>query len=444
MGSNKKTPANDKNKDSRQLLGKFFWWGLAAILAFSLCTKLPRLGYPDKFYYDELYHGYTATHYLHGNADAYDPWAKMPEGSPAGSAYEWTHPPLAKLIMSGFMLVAGERPWGWRIGSVLFSTGAIALTAWVAWELFASGAIALLAAFFLSIEGLAFAQGRIAMNDSYFIFFALASCGAYLRWRKRGGGPVLYVAGAALGLALSCKWTALYLFGILGLDLARSYFLGRGPRLRQPVWQLALVFGALPLLIYFLSYSQLYWLKGFHWEGNAGFWTIQQQMWWYHSGLKATHAYQSQPWQWILNLRPVWLDVAYPNDATIAYMYNIGNSVILIGGLFVSLALLFRPEREKVPHEHVWARWFVLLAYFLFWVPWSFSPRIMLFYHYLPAVPFLCILLARALTVRGRRWVVPVTVAASAWFVLFYPHLTGIAVSRSFSESVYQALPGWK
>src|SRR5689334_12116741 len=93
-------------------------WFLAAVLAFSFLSKVIYLHIPDNFYFDEVYHGFTATRYLHSDISAYDPWAKPPPGM----AFEWTHPPLAKLIMAGFMAVLGENAVGWRIGSVIFGT----------------------------------------------------------------------------------------------------------------------------------------------------------------------------------------------------------------------------------------------------------------------------------------------------------------------------------
>ena len=38
------------------------------------------------------------------------------------------------------------------------------------------------------------------------------------------------------------------------------------------------------------------------------------------------------------------------------------------------------------------SRLFLLLGYFALWTPWIFSPRIMYFHHYLPALPCLWVL----------------------------------------------------
>jgi dolichyl-phosphate-mannose-protein mannosyltransferase len=413
-----------------------FVWLLAAILAFSLVSKMIHLAIPTGFYFDEHYHGYTATHMLHGDAQAYNPWAK----NPPESAMEWTHPPLAKLIMAAMMIPFGENSFGWRIGSVLFGTLAIGLTALVALELFTSPFIALAAAGLMSVEGLLFAQSRIAMNDSYFVCFGIFSILYYIRWKKNRTSRELWLLGLGLGLAAATKWTALYLFLILAVDLGRDY-LHTTHRKELPIQEMALKLLALPAVIYFLSYSQLFLLGG----GLTDFITLQKQMWYYHSGLGATHSYQSVPWQWILNLRPIWMYAGSPGPGLTANIYNMGNSVVLLSGLVAVYWLLFMDQVKN------WSRWFVLLCYFMLWLPWCLSPRIMFFYHYAPAIPFLCIILGKFLehlltqpAAKPRRWAIGIGCAAVLWFVVFYPDVTGIPVSQGFADRIYFALPSWK
>lgn len=444
-------------------LGKRWRRALLALLLAGLALKLVRLSEPPTFYLDEVYHAFTAQQYLHGNPDAYDPWAKPPPDR----AFEWTHPPLAKLLMAGAMAVVGETPLGWRIGSVLSSTAAVGLAALLSAELFGSGAAALWAALLLSLEGLSFALGRIAMNDAYFVCFALFALLHYVRWRDGARPRSLLLAATGLGLALATKWTAFYLFGILGLDLLRDLLLGRRRWRDRDLWGAALAFATIPPLIYLASYGHFFAL-GRGWRQLV---ELQQQMWWYHTRLKATHPYQSRPWQWVLNLRPVWLHVTYPRTGWVGHIYALGNSVTLVAGFAVALWWSWRDclglgdaraatdgrsraaEAQRVARAR-WARWFVLLVYFALWLPWVFSPRIMLFYHYAPAVPALCIVLglavARARAGEGAlpRWTRPAATAlvlgALVWFLLTYPVLTALPLPRALIEQGYARLPGWR
>jgi dolichyl-phosphate-mannose--protein O-mannosyl transferase len=457
------------------------------ILALGTFSKLYNLDSPKEFYFDEVYHGFTGTVYLHGDKQAYDPWAK----SPKDRAYEWTHPPLSKLIMAGMMGVFGENSFGWRIGSAVFGTLGIIATAVLAFELFGSLSLALTAMGLLSLEGLFLTQSRIAMNDTYLVFFILLTFIAYVRWRKSPYTlKYLYLTGLCLGLALATKWTTLYLFIIIAIDLAVSTCSGSSltvwltettrrllwkalarldalnelpsypfrarskkpatpsisqvisPELRLDIlWALGLI----PLLVYVASYAQ-YFYMGYSWDQ---FVELQKQMWWYHSGLKDTHPYQSTPWQWIFDLRPVFMYVDSSVPDKVANIYNLGNAVILYFGFFAVFWSLWHLLLTK--GERVWQTGLVLLAYFMFWVPWLFSPRMMLFYHYLPAIPFLCIMLAawleslRASQKTGARHLHKIVLSlALLWFVLFFPHNTGIHLKQDFMDSLYYALPSWR
>jgi len=439
---NQKSPMNQETHTFWHHLQVDRRWMLlfAGILIFCFMTKVVRLSYPSDFYFDEVYHGFTATVYLHGDKQAYDPWAKPPEGK----AFEWTHPPLAKLIMTGMMLVFGENPFGWRIGSVLFGTAATVATAVLAFELFGAMPIALIAMALMSMENLVLAQSRLAMNDSYFIFFMLIALIGYVRWRKDEASlRYLYLAGLGLGLAVATKWTAFYVFAILAIDLAACAVWRRRLPARTSLLHLPLALGIVPAGLYLASYLHFFAL-GWGWADLVH---LQQQMWWYHTGLKATHSYKSAPWQWILNLRPVWFHVDYSRPGYAANIYNLGNSVILYSGLYAVIVSVVQLRGVLAS----WSLWFAILAYLMLWVPWTFSPRMMLFYHYLPAIPLLCILLARWLASKlssdhaGER-VVPHIILATAflWFVIFYPNSTEIPVPQGFADIVYFALPGWK
>lgn len=412
----------------------------ALVFIFAVVTKLTRLSTPKDFYFDEVYHAYTATLYLHGDKEAYNPYAKAPEGK----AVEWTHPPLSKLIMAGTMKVFGENSFGWRIGSVIFGTAAIVATAVLAYTLFHSLTIALLSMLLMSLETLVLAQSRVAMNDSYFVFFMLIGLISYVHFKREPSRlKPLYLTGIALGLSLATKWTALYIFVIIALDLTRDLvWKGRWPK-GASFLHMVVALALLPALIYIASYAQFF-ILGWGWEDLG---KLQSQMWNYHNNLTATHSYSSKPWQWLLNIRPVWMYVDYSVPDKIGNIYNLGNSVILFAGLYAVFATLFREKSGT----GTWEKWFILLIYFALWMPWIVSPRIMLFYHYMPAIPALCIITARWLdqmlhAAQPRRHMIAkaVLVGAFVWFVLFYPHITAIRVPKGFADAVYFLIPSWK
>ncbi len=409
---------------------------IVCLIVLGYCFKIYHLHEPPKFYFDEVYHGFTATQYLHGNVQAYDPWAKPPKDV----AFEWTHPPLAKLIMAGFMRLFGENSLGWRLGSVLFGSLATVLSGVLAFQLFGSTWIALLTVFFLTFENLFLVQSRIAMNDIYFVCFMLFTLTQYISFKKNPSKTLpLVLTGMGLGLALSTKWTSFFLAFILALDfIGTELWSGRfsGTKVYFKIFCLGLVF---PGLIYLASYAQFFILGG-SWDQ---FEKLQGQMWYYHSQLKATHSYQSIPVQWLFNLRPVWMSTDYSQPEMARNIYNLGNLVILWSGLVAVLWGLFKTSWS-------WEKGFLSLCYFMFWVPWIFSPRIMLFYHYLPAIPFLCIFLSLWVNflLKQKGWRASVSkgilVCSGLWFLVYYPNSVGIPVPKKFAEIVYYLIPSWK
>lgn len=416
---------------------------VALICFLSLGLRLYRLPVPSEWYFDEVYHGYTAVEYAKGNHAAYDPWAS----SPKGVAFEWVHPPLAKIIMSWSVMAFGAHSWAWRLPSAFFGTAVTGLTGVLAWVWFKDRRVALLASTFLALDGLNLVMSRLAMNDVFFLSFLLFTVIVYsLAWRERYSWRWMILAGLGLGAALASKWTTLYIIPILGIDLLWRWQQSKTWRW-TPFFSAAACLALIPPLVYLLSYAQ-YFAWGYSWES---FVTLQKQIWWYHTGLEATHPYQSTPLQWLLDLRPVWFYSGSTSTLN-KNIYALGNPIFFWAGLSAVLFQIHNViQRQRDQLHSNWAQIQVLLCYFAMWLPWTFSPRIMFFYHYLPALPFLSIMLAytiRQLEIRNKqsyRFIgLGLVSLMGLWLIIFFPHLTGIAVSKSWSDSVYFFIPTWR
>jgi len=105
-----------------------------------------------------------------------------------------------------------------------------------------------------------------------------------------------------------------------------------------------LTLGLLPLTIYLMSYGQMF-LQGKNWNH---FTKLHQQIWWYQTNLDATHPYQSQPWQWFLNIRPVWLHVDYSENGSIANIYSLGNPIFHFVGIITVFLTIFFLINNKI------------------------------------------------------------------------------------------------
>ena len=114
--------------------------------------------YMQNTYFDEIYFVRTAEQYLH---------SQLP--------YEWTHPPLGKLIQASSILIFGFDPFGWRIMGVLFATLMIAVMYLLGKKLFGTWIGGFSAAFLLTFDFMHFTMARMGTADTYVVFFSLAS-----------------------------------------------------------------------------------------------------------------------------------------------------------------------------------------------------------------------------------------------------------------------------
>lgn len=395
------------------------------VAIFAFLSRFIRLAFPPTYIFDEVYHAFTAGQMLKGNPAAWEWW----NTAPPGFAYEWTHPPLAKEFMVIGMIFFGDNTFGWRFFSAIFGFGSIVLIYFLAKKLFNSRRIALFSSLAVSFDGLFLVMSRIGMNDMYYMFFALLAFLFFLYDRK-------YLMSICLGLSVVSKWTGMFGIGILGV----FYFL---PLLRGLLFKkidkvyffkrflMAFVFFIfIPAAVYVAAYTPFF--LGHHspprehWSNLHTFIDLQQQMWIYHTTLKATHPYSSVPIQWMLDLRPVWFYVS-TKGSKIANIYTLGNPLFMWFGLISIFIAIF--NFAKKPKLNILL---VVFAYFGFFLPWQWSPRIMFHYHYLPAVPFLGIAIGYVLDLAIKKYKYGKILATSFFimlavlFVYFYPLWTGV------------------
>jgi len=364
------------------------WIYIIVLTLFAFSVRIYRFTEPNHYYFDEVYHVVTAEAYANNNPAAYDPFAPAPK---KGTAYDWLHPPLAKLIQAGSINLLGDKPLGWRLPSVLFGTALIPATFLLAFLYFGKRT-ALFAATVIAFENLTLVMSRITMNDIFVTFFIVLSfifCKLYidrpkLKW--------ILLTALSLGMAVGSKWTGAYAIAAIFAFLF-IYTI----KFKRIDWKILLVL-VIPPICYLLSYSQ-YWLQG---HTVTDFINLHKQIWWYQNRHDLQHSYGTTPiycvpqglegpkqWcPWILDVRGVYLSYEPYGTDRAGYIYLLGNPIVFwIGVIAVSYILgkLFEsPKRDKT---------LILLGYFIFWVPWIFSPRIMFLYHYLPSIPFMAVII---------------------------------------------------
>ncbi len=183
--------------------------------------------YLNDMYFDEIYHARTAFEILN-NDDLYLKYGLETAFTEGYSIYEWTHPSLGKLFIAGGIRIFGMTPFGWRFAGTFFGVLILAVIFVFAKRIFRRTDFALIAAGLFAVDGMHFAQTRIATIDTYALFFTLlmflfmGDCiaediGKRPYWKKIA---LLGLSGLAFGLGVSSKWTCLY----SGAGLAVLYF----------------------------------------------------------------------------------------------------------------------------------------------------------------------------------------------------------------------------
>lgn len=398
------------------------------IFSFAIFSRFFRLDFPKRHMFDEVYHAFTAQRIFYQDPKAWEWW----NVSPPGFAFEWSHPPLAKEFMAFAILIFGDTSFAWRFFSAFFGSLSVVLIYLITFKLFKNRIAALVASLTAALDGLLLVMGRIAMNDSYFVFFSLLSVLFYLNNRK-------FLMALSLGLAMSSKWSGVFV--ILTILIFELYkFFKKKYEISKPFFTNTLFLLIIPFAIYLLSYLPFFLGKhtppSTNFNNIESFIELQRQMYLYHTNLTAIHPYQSRPIDWIFNLRPVWLFVEY-KDNLISSIYTLGNSLFAWGGLLSVFILIFQFFKKQSFNLFI-----ILVSYFLFFVPWAFSPRIMFNYHYLLSSSFLAI--AQGVVIsqfiknkNGKILSLVFLILMAMLFIYLYPLWTGVFINKNLLESYF-------
>ncbi len=125
---------------------------------------------------------------------------------PALSYYD--HPPLTAWTIALFTAIGGDTPFFLRIGTVIFTTGALVLTFLAARSLLGSARIALAVAVLAMCTVFIALWATVFTPDSPLLFFWSLLLFAMAKLLRTGKARWWYVAGAALGLGLLSKYPA--------------------------------------------------------------------------------------------------------------------------------------------------------------------------------------------------------------------------------------------
>lgn len=274
-------------------------------------------------YFDEIYHARTAYEFIHHL-----------------SVYEWTHPPLGKVLIGLGILIFGMVPFGWRIVGTVFGIMMVPVIYVFAKRLLKKSWLALVVCLLFTFDFMHFAQTRIATIDVYVTFFIMLMYYFMYKYYKLSfyDTPLkktfipLGLSGIFFGFAVASKWTGLY----AGAGLALIFFYTIYQRwaeyrhaMKTPKGKTSDIehsrviasfktntiatllfcvgfFIVIPIIIYTLSY-----IPYLNTPSGHGLGTIidnAESMLTYHSKTVAnsTHPYSSHWFEWPVMYRPIW------------------------------------------------------------------------------------------------------------------------------------------
>jgi Gpi18-like mannosyltransferase len=398
----------------------------------------------NSFYFDEIYHGRTAYEYKEGLL-----------------IYETTHPPLGKLLISVGINIFGATMFGFRFMGTLFGVLMVPLFFLFSKKLFKNNITVYLTTIIFTFDFMHLSHTRIASIDSFLVFFII---GAYyfmtsfyesILENELNKKTILFLAlsGIFFGFSASVKWTGVYAgFGLLAIYIYTLVSYHKKYNLSKNIIKLisfsALFYIAFPMLIYYFSY--LNYFKGFAQEFNlVNFINAQKSMFSYHSKLTATHPYSSPWFEWLLDVRPLWMYTASHIAKGASFTKTIvtmGNPLVVWGGLsaiIYTIVKLFKNRKISLPIA------IILAGFFSQIMPWIFVSRVTFMYHYFPIIPFIVLAIGYFIEkyitmVTLKKLILPITYTAFViiLFIMYYPVLTGSPIDKSYLEWL-KILPKW-
>ena len=399
--------------------------------------------YMGETYFDEIYFVKSAEQYLN---------LQVP--------YEWTHPPLGKLIIASGTAVFGFSPFGWRIMGVIAAMLMIPLMYVLGKKLLGTWIGGFAAAFLLTFDFMHFTMGRMGTADTYVVFFSLASQLFFLIYLKdvlKNGWKVsvqpLFVAFLFFALGFAVKWVVLYGFAaqiaiLLALRLkevvkVKGGWLDKLNTFSDPPYARVLGFTLIAVLVYFLTYIP---------DMIAGrslieVINLQGSMYGYPSTLTATHPFSSPWWSWPFMVKPLWLfSSTLPGDfkSTIVLLGNplvwwVGFTCVIGISVFAVFKIV-KAGGKKLGSVGL-PVWFIPVFFFFQWVPYILISRVTFIYHFYVNVPFLCLATAYFISKYwSSKWMKIAAVAyfagTLAMFGLFYTVISGTPASETWIDSL--------
>lgn len=389
-------------------------------------TTIPKqISYYNSSYFDEIYFARTAYEYTQGI-----------------ETYEWTHPPLGKLIQAiPIFLTKKMTPFNYRLMGNIAGILMLVVIYYFGKLLFKKRKYAILATLLLAFDTFHFTQTRMGTVDSHLVLFIMLSVYYMCKFTITSKTKDLLLSGIFFGFSISVKWTGFY----AGLVLCIIYFHFLISQKKLSIKYLlkgTLFFVVIPSIFYLSLYlifsnNKIYCTDNFE---N----TLKQQiaMYNYHSKLESDHYFSSSWYTWPIVYKPIWYHNQQIDNNNRETITAVGNIFIwwlgIISGIYLIINFIRRKEKASLT---------LLVAILGLWLPYALIGRVMFIYHYFPVTPFIilsnCLFLKNVEEKFNAKLIIPAyLLLVFLFFMIYYPVASGKSVNNNYIENL-KLLKSW-
>ena len=403
---------------------------ISIITIFSLIIRIWHLNLPKGYIFDEIYYAKNANSLIEHGVELNE----------QGGADFIVHPPLGKWLIGIGIKIFGNNEFGWRIIPALVGTACVILIYLIAQRLFNSIFLSSTAALLMALDGLALVMSRVALLDIFLMFFILLCCYFILTNN-------LWLSGVAIGLAGASKWSGFFLIPLI-IALTINW---KNPQLSSLLRRLV-QFILIPIGVYFITWSG--WILNSNGWGRQSGGNLFTSLWKYHieilnfhRELSEKHAYNANPWSWLVLGRPTSFYYESPSDCGAAScaqeILAIGTPVLWWAGVFAIAvtAGLFIVSKDRIAA-------FILAGIAGTYLPWFLiQGRTMFYFYAISILPFLILALIYtfnwALKYKDyRKYIGVFIIVVAINFIYFLPIFLGIQMPYSdWLDRMW--LPSW-
>ena len=374
--------------------------------------------YMNSAYFDEVYFARTAYEYVYNL-----------------KIYEWTHPPLGKIIQAiPIYITKNMSPFNYRFMGCLAGVLLIGIMYIFGTVLFKKRKYGLYAALLMMLDTFRYAHTRMGTIDSHLVLFVTLSILFMYIFIETDKIRYLFLSGIFFSLSICIKWTGVY----SGIALAIIYFTYLIKNKKLNVDMLirgTIYFVFIPLYIY-ISIFYVFNNNVYKTNSATNIIKVNKLMYDYHSKLSDTHNFSSKWYTWPASYKPVWY---HQQDTEIHYeesISGVGNIIIWYASILGMIYCLINAIQKKDKKSYI-----LIVCFLSLWIPYIFITRIMYLYHFFPAIPFfflgslnLFIYLEEQFKLKR---IIPIYLLLSLiFFIIYYPVISGTEIEDKYADSL--------